>query len=108
MLLDAGAFIDAQDGAGATPLHVAVMKGQLQVSPCLKILSTGRGRGGGGGGERTGRVCYDFIPVQDKSGTTLSHMDTMDELTQWMNLNMIYCVGDGGGRGGGGEEEGCI
>ena len=57
-------------------------------------------KGAGGGGERTGRVCYDFIPVQDKSGTTLSHMDTMDELTQWMNLNMIYCVGGGGGGGG--------
>ena len=51
MLLDAGAFIDAQDGAGATPLHVAVMKGQLQVSPCLKTLSTGWGGGGGWRGE---------------------------------------------------------
>ena len=58
------------------------MKGQLQVSLCLKILSHWKGAGGGGGegGERTGRVCYDFIPVQDKSGTTLSHMDTMMNL----------------------------
>lgn len=32
LLLDAGACMDAQDGLGATPLHVALMKGQAHVS----------------------------------------------------------------------------
>lgn len=31
LLLDAGACIDSQDALGASPLHAAVMKGQLQV-----------------------------------------------------------------------------
>jgi ankyrin repeat protein len=31
LLLEAGAALDAQDAGGLTPLHVAVMKGQMQV-----------------------------------------------------------------------------